>query len=163
MSVSDAKHVTVYTDGACSGNPGPGGWAAVLLYGSHRKEIAGGEAETTNNRMELTAAIRALQQLKHHCSVDLHTDSEYLRLGVTQWLARWKRNGWRRSDKQPVKNQDLWQELDQAVSSHAVRWHWIRGHSGDEWNERCDALALAEIAKVRAGGGIAGLEAGLAS
>ena len=162
MSVSDAKKVVVYTDGACSGNPGPGGWAAVLLYGGHLKEIAGGEAETTNNRMELTAAICALRQLKHRCQVDLHTDSEYLRLGITRWLAQWKRNGWRRSDKQPVKNRDLWEQLDKAVASHHVSWHWIRGHSGNEWNERCDALALAEIAKVRASGGVSGLEAGLA-
>lgn len=143
------KQIRIYTDGACSGNPGPGGWAAVLLYNGHRKEIAGGESETTNNRMELTAAIRALQELKQRCVVELYTDSEYLRLGITQWLARWKRNGWRRSDKEPVKNQDLWSQLDEAVSKHEVSWHWVRGHSGDLCNERCDELALAEIEKVR--------------
>ena len=152
MTEALTREVRIYTDGACSGNPGPGGWAAVLLYNGHEKEIAGGEAETTNNRMELTAAIRALEQLKRRCSVDLYTDSEYLRLGITQWLARWKRNGWRRSDKEPVKNQDLWLQLDEAVSRHEVRWHWVRGHSGDPCNERCDTLALAEIEKVRSAG-----------
>ena len=147
------KKVQIYTDGACSGNPGLGGWAAVLLYGRHKKEISGGEAESTNNRMELTAAIQALKQLKEDCQVDLYTDSEYLRLGITEWLGRWKRNGWKRSDKEPVKNQDLWQTLDEEVMRHEVHWRWVKGHSGDEWNERCDMLALAEIERIRSGDG----------
>lgn len=145
------KKVRIYSDGACSGNPGPGGWAVILLYGQHKKEISGGEALTTNNRMELTAAIRGLQQLKESCHVDLYTDSEYLKHGVTEWLHSWKRNNWRRADKEPVKNKDLWEMLDEQVSRHQVRWHWVRGHSGNEWNERCDALAVAEIDRFRKG------------
>ncbi len=145
------KKVRIYSDGACSGNPGPGGWAAILFYGQHKKEISGGEALTTNNRMELTAAIRGLQQLKESCQVDFHTDSEYLRRGITEWLPKWEKNNWRRADKEPVKNQDLWRALDEAASPHQVRWHWVRGHSGNDWNERCDELALAEIDKIRKG------------
>lgn len=143
------KKVRIYSDGACSGNPGPGGWAAILFYGRHKKEIAGGEKLTTNNRMELTAAIRGLEQLKEICQVDFHTDSEYLKRGITEWLSAWKRNNWRRADKEPVKNQDLWEALDQQVARHLVRWHWVQGHSGHEWNERCDALAVAEIEKIK--------------
>lgn len=143
------KRVRVYSDGACAGNPGPGGWAAILLYGPHKKEISGGEKLTTNNRMELTAAIRGLQQLKESCGVDFHTDSEYLKQGITEWLERWQRNGWKRADKEPVKNRDLWELLDEQRSRHQVRWHWVRGHSGNRWNERCDALATAEIEKIR--------------
>ncbi|MBI4456323.1 MAG: ribonuclease HI [Acidobacteria bacterium] len=145
------KRVRIYSDGACSGNPGPGGWAAVLVYGGHKKEISGGEKLTTNNRMELTAAIRALQQLRESCGIDFHTDSEYLRRGITEWLQAWKGNNWRRTDKEPVKNRDLWEALDRQVARHQIRWYWVRGHSGDEWNERCDALAIAEIARVRNG------------
>ncbi|WP_034996198.1 ribonuclease HI [Beijerinckia mobilis] len=133
--------VTIYTDGACSGNPGPGGWGAILLFGPHRKEFSGGEALTTNNRMELTAAIRALEALTRPCVVDLYTDSNYVRGGITGWLAGWKRNNWRTADKKPVKNVELWQELDAAAARHDVTWHWVKGHAGDPLNERADALA----------------------
>jgi len=143
------KKVRVYSDGACSGNPGPGGWAAVLLYGRHKKEVSGGEPQTTNNRMELTAAIRGLRQLKEGCEVDMYTDSEYLRRGITEWLPGWIRKNWLRADKEPVKNRDLWEQLAEEVARHKVRWHWVRGHAGDQWNERCDQLAVAEIDKIR--------------
>ena len=133
--------VTIYTDGACSGNPGPGGWGAVLISGPHRKEIRGGEAETTNNRMELTAAIAALDALKRPSRVDVHSDSEYLRNGISMWIDGWKRNGWRTSAKQPVKNAELWLKLDAARQRHEVRWHWVRGHAGHRENERADELA----------------------
>lgn len=136
-----SEKVTIWTDGACSGNPGPGGWGAILTFGDHRKELAGGEAATTNNRMELTAAIRALEALKRPCSIDLHTDSAYLRGGITSWLAGWKKNGWRTADKKPVKNVELWQELERAAAPHDVRWHWVKGHAGDPMNERADELA----------------------
>ena len=133
--------VTVYTDGACSGNPGPGGWGAVLISGPHRKEICGGEPETTNNRMELAAAIAALDALKKPSRVDLHSDSEYLRNGISMWIEGWKRNGWRTSAKQPVKNVELWHRLDAARQRHEVKWHWVRGHAGHPENERADELA----------------------
>jgi ribonuclease HI len=133
--------VTIYTDGACSGNPGPGGWGAVLISGPHRKEICGGEAQTTNNRMELAAAIAALDALKKPSRVDLHSDSEYLRNGISVWIEGWKRNGWRTSAKQPVKNVELWQRLDAARQRHEVDWHWVRGHAGHTENERADELA----------------------
>jgi ribonuclease HI len=133
--------VTIYTDGACSGNPGPGGWGAVLISGPHRKEICGGEAQTTNNRMELAAAIAALDALKKPSRVDLHSDSEYLRNGISVWIEGWKRNGWRTSAKQPVKNVELWQRLDAARQRHEVDWHWVRGHAGHIENERADELA----------------------
>ena len=133
--------VTIYTDGACSGNPGPGGWGAILISNGHRREMAGGEAETTNNRMELRAAIEALEALKWPCTVDLYTDSNYLRQGITEWMARWKQNGWRTAGRKPVKNVDLWKRLDAAQARHEVRWHWVRGHAGDAENERADALA----------------------
>jgi ribonuclease HI len=135
------KMIEVYTDGACRGNPGPGGWGALLRYNGTEKEIWGGEAETTNNRMELTAAIRALEALNQPCDVDLYTDSTYVRDGITRWLANWKRRGWRTANKKPVKNQDLWQELDAAAARHTVRWHWVEGHAGHEDNERADDLA----------------------
>ena len=138
---ADQSTVTIYTDGACSGNPGPGGWGAILLSGSHRKEIKGGEARTTNNRMELLAAISALDSLKSPCSVDLHTDSNYVRGGITSWIERWKRNGWRTANRKPVKNEDLWRRLDAARTRHQVRWHWVKGHAGDPENERADELA----------------------
>jgi ribonuclease HI len=134
-------HVTVHTDGACSGNPGPGGWGAILAWNDHERELKGGEAHTTNNRMELMAAIAALEALKRPCRVDLYTDSQYLRGGVTGWMDQWKRNGWRTADRKPVKNVDLWQRLDAALARHQMRWHWVRGHSGHGLNERADRLA----------------------
>jgi ribonuclease HI len=135
------SRVVIYTDGACRGNPGPGGWGALLSYNGREKELFGGEAETTNNRMELMAAIRGLSALSRACQVDLYTDSEYLRLGITQWMANWKRRGWKTASRKPVKNQDLWQALDAEAARHDVRWHWVKGHSGDEGNERADDLA----------------------
>ena len=139
------RHVTVFTDGACSGNPGPGGWAAVILDGDHRRELSGFDAATTNNRMEMSAAIRALEALPDTVAVDLHTDSQYLRNGMSAWLARWKRNGWRTADRKPVKNEDLWRRLDDLAQQREVRWHWVRGHDGHPENERCDELANAAI------------------
>ncbi len=136
-----SQRVLIWTDGACSGNPGPGGWGAVLRYGSHEKELKGGEPLTTNNRMELTAAIEALELLTRPCAVTLHTDSQYLRGGVTGWLAGWKRNGWRTADRKPVRNEDLWRRLDAAAARHDVKWLWVRGHAGDELNEHADKLA----------------------
>jgi ribonuclease HI len=133
--------VSIWTDGACSGNPGPGGWGVVLRYGEREKELKGGERLTTNNRMELTAAIEALESLTRPCAVSLHTDSQYLRGGITGWLNGWKRNGWRTSDKKPVKNEDLWRRLDAAAARHDIDWLWIRGHAGDAFNERADKLA----------------------
>src|SRR5262249_18300649 len=144
-------HVVIHTDGACSGNPGPGGWGAILEFGTHKKELKGGEAHTTNNRMELLAAISALEALKRACLVDLHTDSQYLRNGVMSWINQWKRNGWRTADKKPVKNVDLWQRLDALTKEHRVRWHWVKGHAGHDLNERADELAREGIAAVRAG------------
>jgi len=142
--------VEVYTDGGCHGNPGPGGWAAVLTCGSHRRELSGGAPATTNNRMELQAAIAAFNILKHPCAVQLHTDSNYLRDGITKWLKGWKRNGWLTKTKEPVKNEDLWRELDAAVARHHVTWHWVKGHAGNAGNERCDELAQQAIAAVKA-------------
>jgi ribonuclease HI len=133
--------IEIFTDGACRGNPGPGGWGVLLRYNGREKELWGGEPETTNNRMELTAAIRALEALNQSCEVDLFTDSVYVRDGITRWLPNWKRRGWKTANRKPVKNQDLWQELDAAASRHSVRWHWVEGHSGHEGNERADALA----------------------
>jgi ribonuclease HI len=146
-----APHVTIHTDGACSGNPGPGGWGAILAFGDREKELKGGEAHTTNNRMELTGAIAALEALTRPCLVDLYTDSEYLRGGITGWIHGWKRNGWRTRDKKPVKNVDLWQRLDAALARHEVRWHWIKGHAGHAQNERADTLAREAIRALRAG------------
>jgi ribonuclease HI len=144
-------HVIVHTDGACSGNPGPGGWGAILGFGDRQKELHGGEAHTTNNRMELMGAIAALEALKKPCIVDLHTDSQYMRDGIMKWIKNWKRNGWRTADKKPVKNVDLWQRLEAALERHQVRWHWVRGHAGHTLNERADQLARDGIAAVRAG------------
>ncbi|MEV2275562.1 ribonuclease HI [Nocardiopsis sp. NPDC049922] len=135
------QRVVIYTDGACSGNPGPGGWGVWLRYGGHEKELYGGEESTTNNRMELMAAIRALESLRRPLPVVVHTDSSYVRNGITSWLPNWKRRGWRTADKKPVKNVDLWQRLDEVASRYEVEWRWVRGHSGDEGNERADALA----------------------
>ena len=137
--------VEIFTDGACSGNPGPGGWAAILRAGAREKEISGGEIATTNNRMEITAAIRALQSLKRPSAIMLHTDSRYLLDGITLWLPRWKANGWKTADKKPVKNADLWRELEAAAFHHAIQWHWVEGHSGHPENDRADALARAAI------------------
>jgi ribonuclease HI len=137
--------IDIFTDGACSGNPGPGGWGAILRSGGHEKEISGGEPATTNNRMEITAAIRALQSLKKPSQVVLHTDSRYLLDGATQWMTRWKANGWKTAGKKPVKNEDLWRALDDAASRHDVQWRWVRGHSDHVENERADALARAAI------------------
>jgi ribonuclease HI len=142
--------VTIHTDGACSGNPGPGGWGVILQWGDHIRELKGGEPYTTNNRMELMAAIMALEALKRPCAVDLHTDSEYLRQGITGWINGWKRNGWRTAARKPVRNIDLWQRLDAAVNRHTVHWHWVRGHSGHDLNERADELAREAIAEIRA-------------
>ena len=136
-----ASNVIVYTDGACKGNPGPGGWGALLIAGDHRKELHGGETHTTNNRMELTAAIEALAALKRHCVVQLYTDSQYVRNGITEWLPQWKRRGWKTADKKPVKNADLWSLLEEQIGRHEVHWHWVKGHAGHAGNEAADALA----------------------
>ncbi len=144
-----ADHVIIHTDGACSGNPGPGGYGAILTFGDHEKEISGGEPHTTNNRMELMAAIAALEALKRPCKVELHTDSQYMHLGISSWIKQWKRNGWRTADKKPVKNVDLWQRLDAALAQHDVHWHWVKGHDGHEMNERADALARSAIENAR--------------
>ncbi len=135
------KSVKIYTDGACKGNPGPGGWGAVLRYGEVEKQLFGGEKNTTNNRMELMAAIESLAALTQPCVVDLTTDSQYVRKGITEWLRNWKRNGWKTAARQPVKNADLWQRLDTEVARHEVKWHWVKGHSGHPENELADALA----------------------
>lgn len=133
--------VELYTDGACKGNPGPGGWGALLRYGKNEKELYGGEKETTNNRMELTAAIEGLKALSRGCEVSLTTDSQYVKQGINSWLAGWKKNGWRTASKQPVKNKDLWQALDLECQRHQIEWHWVKGHAGHEGNERADVLA----------------------
>jgi ribonuclease HI len=138
--------VVIHTDGACSGNPGPGGWGAILESGAHRKEIKGGETLTTNNRMELTAAIEALEALKQPSHVELYTDSNYLRGGITQWIKKWKVNGWRTSDKKPVANEELWKRLELATERHKVHWHWVKGHTGHNDNERADELAREGMA-----------------
>jgi len=144
-SGQDSPRVLIYTDGACSGNPGPGGWGAVLLYNGQRKEIYGGEFQTTNNRMELQAAIQALRTLKRRSTVALFTDSRYVIDGITQWINRWKARGWRTAGKNPVKNVDLWQLLDAQTGEHDVTWHWVKGHDGDRENERADLLARRGI------------------
>ena len=141
--------VEIFTDGACRGNPGPGGWAALLRTGDREREISGGEVLTTNNRMELRAAIEALNALKKPCRVELHTDSNYVRDGITKWIHGWQRNGWRTADKKPVKNAELWEELLEAAARHQVKWHWVKGHSGHPENDRVDALACAEADKPR--------------
>jgi ribonuclease HI len=143
--------VRIYTDGACKGNPGPGGWGALLRSGAHERELFGGEHETTNNRMELTAVIRALEALKRRSRVEVYTDSEYVKNGITEWLANWKRRGWKTADRKPVKNVDLWQALEAAAARHEVHWHWVRGHAGHAENERADALANRGVPSARAG------------
>src|SRR5271170_1969857 len=145
------NNVEIYTDGACRGNPGPGGWAALLIAGKDRKEVSGAEAATTNNRMELTAVIRALSALKRRCAVQLYTDSKYVLQGMTEWLPNWKAHGWRTASRKPVKNQDLWEQLDAAVSLQDINWHWVKGHSGTEGNEYADQLANLAIDRLLAG------------
>jgi ribonuclease HI len=141
-----SKSVVIYSDGACSGNPGPGGWGAVLMYGDTRKEVCGGEPNTTNNRMELMAATEALKALSRACKVNMYVDSEYVRKGITEWIHRWKANGWRTAGKDPVKNADLWQALDAARARHDIAWHWVKGHAGHPENERADELARQGMA-----------------
>jgi len=140
--------VTIYTDGACKGNPGPGGWGALLVWGDHEKELFGGEPATTNNRMELTAVIRALESLKRRCDVELYTDSQYVQNGIRTWIHVWKRNGWKTADRKAVKNDDLWRELDALAGRHRVRWHWVKGHSDHQLNDRADALANRGVSAV---------------
>jgi ribonuclease HI len=145
------ERVVIYTDGACKGNPGPGGWGAWLRWGAHEKELFGGDPSTTNNRMELTAVIESLALLKRRTSVAIYTDSSYVKDGITSWIHGWKKRGWRTADNKPVKNIELWQRLDALVGSHDVQWHWVKGHSGDPGNERADALANRGVASLRAG------------
>jgi ribonuclease HI len=144
------SHVDIWTDGACSGNPGPGGWGAILMSGEHRKELLGGEPDTTNNRMELLAAISALEALKKPCIVTMHVDSQYVRQGITGWIHGWKRNGWKTADKKPVKNAELWIRLEEAASRHTIDWQWVKGHAGDPMNERADELAREGIKSLSA-------------
>jgi len=139
------KQITIYTDGACRGNPGPGGWGALLLYNSTEKILSGAELETTNNRMELSAAIQALAALREGCQIDLYTDSKYVQKGITEWIIAWKRRGWKKADKSPVKNVDLWQALDEEIGKHQVTWHWVKGHSGHPLNDRADEIANMAI------------------
>jgi ribonuclease HI len=147
--MSELPVIDIYTDGACSGNPGPGGWGALLRYNEHENELMGGEMETTNNRMEMTAAIMALESLKRQGRVNIHTDSTYLRDGITKWIHNWKANGWKTAAKKPVKNVDLWQRLEDAISHHEVHWHWIKGHAGHAENERADMLATLALRQKR--------------
>jgi len=147
--MAGGQRVEIFTDGACKGNPGPGGWGAVLRYGATEKELSGGESATTNNRMEMMAAIAALEALKRASTVDLYTDSTYLRDGVMKWIHGWKRNGWKTAAKKPVKNVDLWQRLEEARAAHDVTWHWVKGHAGHPENERADALARGAIERLR--------------
>ena len=147
------KRIEIFTDGACRGNPGPGGWGALLRYGEHERELFGGEPDTTNNRMELMAAIRALETLREPCEIDLTTDSEYVRKGISEWLPAWKARNWKTSDRKPVKNADLWQQLEQAAARHKVRWHWVKGHSGHDENERADQLGNRGIDSLKSSSG----------
>ena len=142
---TNKKVVEIFTDGACRGNPGPGGWGAILRYKGNEKKLSGAETSTTNNRMELTAVISALTQLKENCIIELTTDSEYVKKGVTEWLPQWKKRGWRTANKKPVKNVDLWETLDSAIANHKIHWHWVKGHSGHRENELADSLANAAI------------------
>ena len=146
--MTENKTVTLYTDGACKGNPGKGGWGVLMRYGSHEKELFGGEAHTTNNRMELTAIIQGLAALKRPCAVVIYTDSQYVKNGMEQWIHGWKKNGWKTASKQPVKNEDLWQQLDRLAAQHQIQWQWVRGHAGHAENERADALANQGVASV---------------
>ena len=148
MSENKTEVVTVYADGACKGNPGPGGWGVLIRMGQHSKELFGGEIMTTNNRMELTAVIRALEALKRSCQLKVYTDSVYVQKGMTEWIVGWKARGWRTSDKKPVKNDDLWQQLDELAQAHEIEWIWVKGHAGHEGNERADALANEGVAQL---------------
>ncbi|MEZ5898328.1 MAG: ribonuclease HI [Hyphomicrobiaceae bacterium] len=150
MTNKELAPVVIYSDGACSGNPGPGGWGAILIYGAHRKELKGGEAHTTNNRMELMAAIAALAALKRRSHVELYTDSAYVKNGISQWIHGWKRNGWKTADKKSVKNAELWQQLDELRAQHEISWHWVKGHAGHPENERADELAREGMAPFKA-------------
>jgi ribonuclease HI len=161
--MSGSERVLIYTDGACSGNPGPGGWGAILFFKGTEKEVSGGEAFTTNNRMEIRAAIEGLNALKRPCAVDLFTDSQYVRQGITSWMHNWKRRGWRTADNKPVKNEDLWRELDEAASRHDVAWHWVKGHASDPLNIRVDELAVAAMQPFKAKGREAGPRTSAAS
>ncbi len=143
------KSVCLYTDGACFGNPGPGGWAAILVWGGHEKELCGAEQQTTNNQMELTAVIKGLEALKQPVSLEIITDSKYVMNGVTDWMARWKQNGWKTAARKPVANQGLWQRLDQLCGQHKISWQWVKGHSGHPYNERCDQLASQQAAQIK--------------
>ncbi|WP_417833226.1 ribonuclease HI [Thalassospira xiamenensis] len=147
MTGTDNKRVEIYTDGACSGNPGPGGWGAILRFNGVKKEMSGGDPETTNNRMEMMAAISALEALKRPCVVDIYTDSSYVRDGITKWIFGWQKRGWKTADKKPVKNVELWQRLLEALKTHKVEWHWVKGHAGHPENERCDELARQAVPK----------------
>ena len=151
-AATSLPYVVIYTDGGASPNPGPGGWAAILSSKGVNKELKGGELDTTNNRMELMAAISALEALKKPCRIDLHTDSQYLRNGIMSWIGKWKRNGWKTADRSPVKNVDLWERLDLALGQHQISWHWVKGHAGHDINERADALVGEAIAEIRAAG-----------
>lgn len=146
--MTEHQVIDLYTDGACKGNPGPGGWGALLRFGDHEKELCGGEAETTNNRMELMAVIEGLRALKRACKVRVHTDSQYVQKGISEWIANWRRRGWKTADGKPVKNQDLWQVLDTLASGHEIEWHWVKGHAGHPENERADALANMGVAQM---------------
>ena len=146
--MTNTTTVHLYTDGACKGNPGPGGWGVLMRYGSHEKELFGGEAHTTNNRMELTAIIQGLAALKRPCAVVIYTDSQYVKNGMEKWIHGWKKNGWKTASKQPVKNEDLWQQLDRLAAQHQIQWQWVRGHAGHAENERADALANQGVASV---------------
>lgn len=148
--MSEDQRVRIYTDGACSGNPGPGGWGAILIFGATEKQLSGGEPYTTNNRMEILAAIESLEALTRPCKVDLFTDSQYLRQGITTWIHGWKARGWRTADKKPVKNEDLWRRIDAARARHEVAFHWVKGHAADPLNNRVDALAVAAMAPFKA-------------
>lgn len=145
--MAQLKQIKIYTDGACSGNPGAGGWGAVLIFGATEKQISGSAPDTTNNRMEMTAVIEALKLLKEKCEVQVFTDSKYIIDGITQWLPNWKARGWKTADKKPVKNMDLWQELDALVVQHKVSWNWVKGHNGDHYNELADSLATGAIVR----------------
>jgi ribonuclease HI len=147
-----SKRVRIHTDGACKGNPGPGGWGALLQLDGREKELCGGEADTTNNRMELTAVIRALEALTRPCDIDLYTDSQYVQKGISEWIEAWKRRGWKTADRKPVKNVDLWLRLDEVAALHRIRWHWVKGHAGHAENERADVLANRGIDSLRSGG-----------
>lgn len=147
--MTSKNYVEIYTDGACSGNPGPGGWGVLLRWNGVEKELCGGEEETTNNRMELLAAINGLKQLKRPVKVNIYTDSTYVKDGITKWIFNWKKNGWKTAAKKPVKNADLWQELESALAKHEIEWHWVKGHDGHEENERADALAREGVEKIK--------------